>query len=361
MWSLHHRYTYNKSINIINEERGFDRPLYNGTKPENSNTFYTKLELRNLIVPESVCSRIPWILQTPKAIRESAVFEACKNLKSAISNLKNGHIKYFNLRYKSKKNIKWTMSIPKESIRVYDNGDLGIYEERTTNFRLKTTEKITNINNDCTIHYNGLYYYICVPQQVEIKTNKSCNWVCSLDPGTRKFQTIYSPDNDNYLIIGDKASTILYNNLIKLDKLISNPNSKNKLKIQKLRLRIANLQNDLHFKTSNFLCNNYKNIYIPKLTNENDIIKLKNRKINTKTVRNMVVLGHCKFVERLKTKADEFTNVRIHTITEEYTSQKCLNCKNLTKTSKEIYVCNNCNFTMDRDILGSTNILLKNW
>jgi hypothetical protein len=36
---------------------------------------------------------------------------------------------------------------PKESIKVYKNGDLGIYEERTTNFRLRTTEKIKEIKN----------------------------------------------------------------------------------------------------------------------------------------------------------------------------------------------------------------------
>ena len=140
MWNYHHRYTYNKTISLLNE--GTERPLYKGVKPENSNTYYSKLELRNLIVPESCCSRIKWILETPKAIRESAVFESYKNLQSAISNLKNGHIKYFNLRYKSKKLLKWTIVIPKESIKVYKNGDLGIYEERTTNFRLRTTEKI---------------------------------------------------------------------------------------------------------------------------------------------------------------------------------------------------------------------------
>ena len=44
---------------------------------------------------------------------------------------------------------------------------------------------------------------------------------------------------------------------------------------------------------------------------------------------------------------------------EEYTSQRCLNCSGLTKTASEIYVCKNCKFKIDRDILGSTNILIK--
>ena len=363
MWNYHHRYTYNKSISILNDGNS-DRPMYNGVKPESANTFYSKIELRNMIVPESACSRIPWILKTPKAIRESAVFEACKNLKSAISNVKNGHIKYFNLRYKSKKHNKWTITIPKESINIHENGDVGIYEERTTNFRFKTTEKISEIKHDTTIHFDGINYYICTPEIVVEKTNTTSNWYCSIDPGIRKFQTIYSPDNDNYTIIGDRASTVLYRYLLKLDKLLGKKsNIKNRLQIQKTRLRIQHLQDELHYKSINFLCENYKNIYIPKLTKENDIIKKSNRKIRTKTVRSMVVLGHCKFIERLKTKALQrrYNNVKIHIITEEYTSQKCLKCKHLTKTNEEIYICNNCGFTIDRDVLGSTNILLKNW
>lgn len=359
MWNDHSRYSYNKAINILNDNIIGEK--YNGIKAENCNTYYSKTDLRDLITPHHVCSRTPWILETPKHIREASVFEAHKNLKSSISNLRNGHINHFNLQFKKRKQRKWTIGIPKASLKIDTNGDIGVYEERTTNFRVRTTEQIKQINNDCTLHFDGLYYYLCIPEEKQIKTNKSSNWVCAIDPGIRKFQTIYSPDNENYTIIGDKASLVLYNKLLKLDKLLSKASNKNKLKILKLRLNIENLQSELHNKTASFLCENYKNIYIPKLTKDNDIINKTKRKINTKTVRNMVVLGHCKFIEKLKTKADLYNNVKVNIITEEYTSQKCLKCKKLTKTAKEIYVCESCNFTIDRDVLGSTNILLKNW
>lgn len=39
----------------------------------------------------------------------------------------------------------------------------------------------------------------------------------------------------------------------------------------------------------------------------NVLKKTKNRTIRKKTVRNMVILAHCKFVEKLKTKANEYT------------------------------------------------------
>ena len=362
IWSDHSRYSYNKAINFINNsssEKDIAFRNFYDTKPENINVFYSDFELRDLITPKEVCSRIPWILQTPKGIREGAVFEAKENLRKCLTNFKNGHINHFKLRFKSKKNSKWTITVPHDSINVYEKA-VGIYEGRTTHFRVRTTEKIGEINSDCMIHFDGLSYFICVPFTVEKKTN-SQNWFAALDPGSRKFQTIYCPDEETYVYLGERASDALYKNLITLDNLLSNKNSKNGLKIKKLRLRIENLQKELHCKSINFLCNSYQNIYIPKLTRNNDIIRKVRRKLRTKTVRQMVVLGHCKFVERLKTKAEEFTNVKVHIISEEYTSQKCLRCNGLTKTAKEIFNCDFCNLKVDRDILGSTNILLKNW
>ena len=362
IWSDHSRYSYNKAINFINNsssEKDIAFRNFYDTKPENINVFYSDFELRDLITPKEVCSRIPWILQTPKGIREGAVFEAKENLRKCLTNFKNGHINHFKLRFKSKKNSKWTITVPHDSINVYEKA-VGIYEGRTTHFRVRTTEKIGEINSDCMIHFDGLSYFICVPFTVEKKTN-SQNWFAALDPGSRKFQTIYCPDEETYVYLGERASDALYKNLITLDNLLSNKNSKNGLKIKKLRLRIENLQKELHCKSINFLCNSYQNIYIPKLTRNNDIIRKVRRKLRTKTVRRMVVLGHCKFVERLKTKAEEFTNVKVHIISEEYTSQKCLRCNGLTKTTKEIFNCDFCNLKVDRDILGSTNILLKNW
>ena len=357
-WSNHCRYTYNKAIDFITSSSS---ESFKNSRPENNHVYYSDFELRDLITPESVCSRIPWILETPKGIREQAVFEANKNLKSALSNLKNGHIKHFKLGFKSKKETRWAITIPSASIHVYNNKTVGLYEARTTNFRIRTTEQIDCvIKHDCKIHYDGINFYLCVPYETEMKTSNK-NWFGALDPGIRKFQTVYCPDEEEYIKIADKSSLKLYKNLLSLDNLLSKKNAKNTLKIKRLRIRIENLQKELHSKVANFLCHSYQNIYIPKLTKQNDIIKRDHRKLKTETVRRMVVFAHSKFVERLKTKAKEFTNVQIHVIGEEYTSQKCLNCNGLTKTSNEWFCCDYCDFKIDRDILGSTNILLKNW
>jgi transposase len=73
----------------------------------------------------------------------------------------------------------------------------------------------------------------------------------------------------------------------------------------------------------------------------------------------MVLLGHCKFVEKLKTKANEYNDTNVYVISEEFTSQICLNCKKRTKMCSELFECKFCNFSIDRDILGSINIFEK--
>jgi transposase len=374
-WSHHHRYTYNKAISILNEDpiepvfRNYYK-TYGNTNDENhcikasSKTYYNKLELRNLITPEETCSRIKWVLETPKSIRESAVFEAKKNEKSAISNLINGNIKHFKLTYKSKKYKSWCYKVSHDSLKTYNNKSIGIYE-KSSGMRIKCTEKIESVNNDSEIHFNGIDYFIIVPYEKVIKESECTNWFFAMDPGQRKFQVGYSPDEDEHIIFGNRASLNIYDKLLYIDYLTSKKckmkNNKIKKVIAKVRTRIHNLQKEMHCKIVNYLCKNYENIYIPKLTKGNDIIKKEGRKITKNIVRHTVLLGHCKFIDRLKTKAAEFTKTQVNIITEEYTSQQCLNCRGLTKTSKEIYFCKYCDYTVDRDVLGSVNILLKNW
>lgn len=377
-WNEHTRFSYNKAINLINQdfmnqkqEEDFNLEYFKSTystekiEKRTRNTCYSKIDLRNLIIPVAVNSRTPWVLKTPYSIREGGVFEAYKNYDSAMTNYQNGNIGFFKLGFQSKRNKKWSINIRKENLKFIDSKTLGIYEERTTNFRIKTTEPIPVIENDCKIHYNGRDYYLLVPYTVEKKIgNKNKEWFCSLDPGIRKFQVLYNPEKDTYIKIADRASVRMLDLLKNLDFLLKNP-KKNKEKITKLRIKIDNYQKELHSKVVKYLCENYNNILIPKLTKNNDIVKLKrNKKRRTLTksnVRKMNVLGHCKFVERLKTKVLEYDDVNLRIIGEAYTSQTCISCEVLTKTSKEIFNCKNCNLEIDRDVLGSTNILLFNW
>ena len=323
----------------------------------------SKRTLRNDIF--EICNN-EWLKETPYAIKEFGVFEAHKNYTNAMDNFFKGYTKYPTFKYRTKKSNRWSIKIRKEAIKIigkkviiYPSFNLG---------ELNLTKNYTKVdeNNrplqDCLLSFDGLYYNLCIPEKRIQKNDNNRHLIVSSDPGVRKFHTVYIPEKQEYVSIGTDASNILLNKLLFLDKLISIYSEKKtkrlKNQIRLLRKKIQNLQSELHNKTALWLCKNFKTIIIPKLNKKNDMISLKDRKLRTSTVRKMVVLGHNKFIQKLKTKAEEYSS-KVEIVTEEYTSQKCSNCNKCTRMSDEIYKCKKCNYTCDRDVQGSKNILMK--
>jgi hypothetical protein len=222
-WKDACRYSYNKAISLINEEH------------------YTDFQLRNIITLSETCSRIPWILETPKELRDGSVFEANKNKRAALTNLKNKNIKHFNLKFSSSKQDTWTIN-GLTSIKKIDNKTINLFPRY--NFgRVKTFETLpeacdndTRINSEfrtCKLHFDGLYYYILIPTETSYKKFLDKNPTCSIDPGERTVHTVYDGFNDCCYKIGEGASNKVYLNLLTLDHLIS---KKSKLKKSKSKI-----------------------------------------------------------------------------------------------------------------------------
>lgn len=353
-WNSHARVTYNMSISRLNTDIDFPN----------------KLQLRNQLVSAESQKYNKWILETPKEIRARSVFEAYTRVKTGIQQIKNKTIKFFNMNFKDKKYQKengWSIDIQKQSIKKVDDKTLLIYPNITKKSQFKLKESIRNleIENDCKIHFDGLNYFIIIPYK-DIKKNDLKNGIISLDPGIRTF--LSGVDTNKKIEIGDKANEFIYPLLKKLDKYISNKSkmkkSSKKFKelskqIKHLRNRIKNLQQELHKKTSSWLCKNYKNIIIPDFESVK-MSKKVGRKINSKTVRQMSVLAHKEFIQRLKTKAIE-TNSNVIIVEESYTSKTCSSCllvKDKKFTSKQ-FKCDRCKLYIDRDTNGSINIFKK--
>jgi putative transposase len=358
MWNNHARVTYNMSISRLNTDIDFPN----------------KLALRNQLVSAESQKYNKWILETPKEIRARAVFEAYTRVKTGIQQIKNKTIKFFNMNFKDKKYQRengWSIDIQKQSIKKFDDKTLLIYPNITkkSHFKLKESIKDLEIKNDCKIHFDGLNYFIIIPYK-EIKRNEIKNGIISLDPGIRTF--LSGVDTNKKIEIGDKANEFIYPLLKKLDKHIS---KKSKIKksckksckkfkelskqIKHLRNKIKNLQQELHKKTSSWLCKNYKNIIIPDFESVK-MSKKVGRQIKSKTVRQMSVLAHKEFIQRLKTKAIE-TNSNVLIVEESYTSKTCSSCllvKDKKFTSKR-FKCDGCKLNIDRDTNGSINIFKK--
>lgn len=342
----------------------------------NFGTSTSFIDIRNLLLtPNSeLDDNELWQKDIPYDLRQLAIKDSCSALKSCISNKKHGNIQKFKLNFKSKNEKQKIFKIPSSFIDLKNNimftkkkkefNNKFHFNKKTKNWIIK---KNVVLNDTITILKDNDKYYMCATFDTEIINNNNKLNIVSCDPGNRNFLTLYSPDGIECRI-GHKFDDELSKIGMKIDKLISvNTKVKNKRtrrNINKLcsllRTKIRNKIDDLHWKTINFMCINFKTIVIPNFESSKKIKKNINRKINNTTVRQMLLLKHGKFLERLKTYSEKLDNQLIIT-PEDYTSKTCGRCGNIDKKlgSKEIYTCEKCNYKEDRDLNGARNILLK--
>lgn len=218
---------------------------------------------------------------------------------------------------------------------------------------------------------NDNEYYIMIPYVREV-IPVAGNRICSIDPGVRTFLTGYDPSGSTFEIANN--NDYIYNKkkqIEQLQKILSKVNKNNidkkiriKKNIKKLYTKIKNCINDLHHKTSKMLSETYKKILLPKFEMQKMVNKTdKERKINAKTSYNMLTLSHYKFQQLLKHKM-ELRKGELIICSEEYTSKTCGNCGRLNQKlgSNKVFICpfDDCKITIDRDINGARNILIKN-
>ena len=133
---------------------------------------------------------------------------------------------------------------------------------------------------------------------------------------------------------------------------------KNKV-LQSLRTRIENLQRDLHYQCANFMVSRYDTILLPVFGSKKMSSKL-NRRLQTKTVRAMLGMGHYAFRQRLCQVAER-RGCTVALCTEEYTSKTCSCCGWLHPSlgGSKVFKCRECGSVVDRDLQGAFNIYLK--
>lgn len=296
-----------------------------------------------------------WLKDTPYQIKSIGIRDCC----TSVSNAKRKYLKtkqIQNVRFRSVKSPKQSCYIPKSAINVK-----GIYASLVG--RLKMRESLPPNRKDSVLVYEKNRWFLVVPYEEEIKSNDNQGRLIALDPGVRTFVSFFS--NDSCGFIGKNAFTSISRLCLSADKLISKMklaiNSRKRGRYKKalssIKNRINDLKNELHWKTSNWLCKNYDIILLPTFEVSEMISKI-NRKIGSKTVRNMLNLSHYQFKTRIKQKAKE-TGKTVIDVNEAYTSKTCSwngFIKYNLGSSKTI---SNNGITMDRDLNGARGIYLR--
>jgi len=318
------------------------------------------------------------------------------NLKSCFTNLKNKHIKHFEIKKKLKLKSNYSLLIPGKSVQ-----SKGIFRTILGNINGFSLNVLPT--HDCRLFYccKSNTYTLMVPVNVSCKSLPDREDIVAIDPGEKKFIEFYGLKSQGYIgknirkpLLKLRGQISKYQKILKKTKTNKSGyklrNKKHiKRKISKLYKKIKHIVKELHNQSANYLCKNYDKILIPKfetqqmvkhkhksfkvhktkLLNEGDtyekrkqIAKNLTRKCrlnrNVKYVLN--TLSHFSFRQHLTDKSVEH-GCQLKVISEEYTSLTCTNCGHMSKVyNSRVKECEYCKFKIDRDLNGARNILLKN-
>jgi len=367
-WFGTSRFVYNRLLNAINDPSEYYKTFNNDEDPlkyeVNLSQLFNEFDymnfysMRNHYVTKKNNNHLyNWEFETPKDIRAGSLKQLISNFKSAFTNKRKQNIVDFKIKYKSKKNIHKSITIPKYTIKI-NKKSINIFstfikEPLKVKSRTQKQLKDIKIEHDCKLIYDGLGFFLLVPYKKKVKTKKDKKKIVALDPGVRTFQTGYSKDR---YFKSESRTKILKKYYKKIDILKSL--RKGRKAVLKLGAKIRNTVNDIHWKTINYLTKKYNDVLLPNFESQE---MCKKRQLNKSTNRIFMSLQHYKFKQRLIDKTKETINFRVHIVREDYTSKTCTNCGNINNNlkGKKIYTCENCSLSIDRDINGARNILLK--
>lgn len=346
-WFGIRRWIYNKCLSLINE-----------------NNKITLAELRKKVInEENYKVENTWVLDYHYDLRDEALRDLLKNIKS-----NKAKEKKFKIRFKSLKEEK-TKGTSLSVLSKHWNKN-NFYKDIFSPKKMKTNEKEkipqTLLYTSRLIKSPRKKYFICIPQSLKMCDNQTLDNVnmIFLDPGSRDFMTGYDPQGKivtwGTYDVGRIARLLHYKNKLqsKKDKDTAlRARKRNKYRIAILRLgeKIRNLVTDLHRKLAKWLCENYKYIYLPRL----NFHTCKN--LNKKSKAKLASWRHCEFLKLLIFKSREYEGCRVLEVNESFTSKTCSVCgyqkNNLGKN--KIYDCDDCKSVLDRDINASKNIMLR--
>ena len=370
---------YNETLKFLNNKYKFTKYDINRTKiidelnkskNANVNNFYnfysTRKELReikNNIQRESQLENIDKNTKIHIHTLDYSIKQLCSNIESAKSNLLNGNIKRFRLKYWRNNRCSKTIEIEKEYIKnnkicPHIFGDIKfIYNKEEVD--------LINIDSNVKINYNSITdeYLLLIPIKTKNKeiNNKTKN-IISLDPGLRTFMVGVSEKES--LNIADGINDIIVKDIKRLETIIDNKDIPKRIKKKNeilINRKISNKIDDLHWKSIKYLTHNYKIIFLGDMSakdivNRNNSVLKKYQKIACLRTKYFL------FKTRLEFKC-KLNNIYFKYIYESYTSKTCSICSNYYKEleGSKIYYCQKCNNTIDRDINGARNIYIKSY
>jgi putative transposase len=292
-----------------------------------------------------------WADEIPYQIKSIAIRDACLAVSAAKRKFKqNGLIQ--RVSFRSRRMPQQGVFIPSSAV----SSD-GVY--KTILGRLKSAEPIPADPKDSRLVLVNGRYYLCVPTKVIVRQGENQARIVSLDPGIRSFLTWFSQHDAGKLGVGSfgRIQRLCWH----LDNLISKRTQvkgkrKRRLKLaeNRMRHRIRDLIDELHWKSARWLVDNYDIILLPSFETSQMACA---GKLRSKSVRMLMSFAHYRFQNRLVGKAFE-AGKRVEIVNEAYTSKTASWTGEIKAIGSARTICSG-GVRVDRDINGARGIFLR--
>ena len=359
------RFLWNQGVRYVRTHKG----------PYNHITLRKACMLTNkeLVLPKN--AHLLWQKDTPSQTKAGVFRQMESNIKTCFKLLKNGHIKYFQLQFKTKKARRHTFVVSKttfnlQTLRLFPNS---LKKNASLRVRRRKAREIRELSKigDFTISTEAGRWYLNLPTKrpstvVPVQPYTSV----ALDPGVRTFQTFYSPDGIAGKIGEGLADTVsllrkreqqlqsftagsLYGQARKRQR--QNISRRRK----RMRTKASSVVRDVHWKACDFLTRHFKVILLPPFGVQKMVST--DRGLSSETRARMMSLSQFAFKEKLRFMCLE-RGVEFREVSEAWTSKTCGGCGTVNNElgSSSEFVCSVCPFQMDRDYNGARNIWIRN-
>jgi putative transposase len=301
----------------------------------------------------------------PKDVRSCAVKQCCDAFSSGMSNLRNGNIKFFNMKYKKKSSKTQVLEMSSKNISIV-KGRVKILPEtfdkecylHVSNNSKKRLKNLQIKNNVDIVKTNNKYYL-----HISIETNKKKN-VCKeniagIDLGVRTFATVHShgvtKENTKIVEYVHRRGllTKLNTKIHVLKKRKKRVRKKQYTKIERKKKSIVDL---LHWDFINDVLEDNDVIYLGDIKSHDIVKGGKNGRLN----QEMNDLKFYQLKQRLKYKASMAGKV-VYLVPEHHTTKTCSCCGKINDHvgSNEVFSCEDCKLVTGRDMNASKNMKMK--
>ena len=294
-----------------------------------------------------------WAQAIPYQVKKIAVEDAYKAFSNGCKKAKKTG-KAFQLSFRSAKDPRQSCFIPSSALK-----ESGIYPRIAG--ALKMSEKLPDDARDSRLVFEHGRWFVIVPYRVATVKAENQGRIVALDPGVRTFLTGYAEDGAFKIGSGDFAriarlGCFMDDLISRMSKAKAKQRRRMKKALSRMKFKVWDLIDDLHFKTIRFLLSNYDAVLLPTFETS-EMVARSNRKIRSKTVRAMLSFSFHKFGMRLQSKAAELGK-QVYRVNEAYTSKTASWTGEIKHIGSAKTITSN-GVAVDRDVNGARGIFLR--